>query len=123
MLFTDESMVRKSQPGTCRVLQKKGERCHPRTIETSTGRMQVGAMVWAGFMGRRKGPLLHLGGGRINTLRYVEMVETHVLEWFRRQEGAHCLHDNATVHTSRQARAAFREFGIEPIGWPARLRT
>jgi hypothetical protein len=57
----------------------------------------------------------------MNSVRYMEVLRSHLLPWMLRFGAAKFLQDGAPCHTSKKVRAFLKESNISVMDWPGNL--
>ena len=73
------------------VWRTAGERFHPDCIRPSFKSGRTSVMFWGCFIGLKLGPLVSFPQGSINSSKYCEVLEEHLLPFLgKRRKGDHC---------------------------------
>lgn len=120
--WSDESSVEVRGSGTrvTRVWRTKGERFHEDCIAPSfkSGRQSV--MMWGCFIGTKLGPLALCPEGKMNAIKYCEVLEKNLLGfWEKIDKDAILMEDGCPIHRAKYSQAWRRENGISTMDWPA----
>jgi transposase len=120
VMFSDESTFRCLRATRCRVRRPAGsDRFHSRyTVKTVKHPESV--MAWGCFAGSgRRGGIYFLPKNEtMNSERYQEVLEKHLLSWMERYGSTHFLHDGAPCHASKKIKAFLKEKPFEVMDWP-----
>lgn len=78
-------------------------------------------MIWAAFSAFGKSSLAFIDK-RINSAGYQQILESHLLPYFRRFRSANLtfMHDNASVHASASTKKWLNDNKIPLLDWPSR---
>lgn len=121
VLWTDETSVEVQGTGSKRVMvwRKPGERFEQNCLTPSfkSGRMTV--MMWGCFIGKKLGPIALFPEGRIDSKRYCEILEEHLLPFLSKlPKGVIFAQDNAPIHASKYTTLWLEKNGIDAMTWP-----
>jgi len=121
VLFSDESKFnRLGSDGRQYVRRRNGEEFKPRcTVPTLQGG-GGSVMVWGVISVYGPGPLVRLNG-RINSGKYIKMLEVHFMDYFVNFPNEECIfmQDNAPIHTARNVKNFLQERNVPCMDWPA----
>ena len=121
VMFSDECKFnRLGSDGRQYVRRYKGEEFKPRcTVSTLQGG-GGSVMVWGVISVYGPGPLVRLEG-RVNSGKYLQMLEQHFIDYFESLPNEDCIfmQDNAPIHTARNVKNFLRERNIPCLNLPA----
>jgi transposase len=113
VVFSDETSVELDR---CKV-----RRWHPRGKRPTVGKTKHSRkiMFWSAISARGRAPLYAISG-TVNSDRYIELLETALLPWFRENCGAAYLfqQDNAPAHVSKKTLRFLHSSDIQVLEWP-----
>jgi transposase/predicted transcriptional regulator len=114
VIFSDETSIELDR---C-----KTRRWHPKGKRPKVGKTKFSRkiMFWSAIGANCKAPLIVLKG-TVNTDKYIELLESHFLPWFR--ENCPATHtfqqDNAPAHKSKRSIAFINDQNLKLLDWPA----
>lgn len=121
VLFSDECKFnRLGSDGKQYVRRKNGEEFKPMcTVSTLQGG-GGSVMVWGIISVHGPGPLARLNG-KINSGKYIKMLEDHFMDYFVNLQDKNCIfmQDNAPIHTARNVKKFLQERDVPCLDWPA----
>ena len=121
VLWTDETSVEVQGTGSKRVMvwRKPGERFKQACLAPSFKSGRVSVMMWGCFVGKHLGPIVLFPKGKINSKRYCELLEEHLLPFLSTlPKNTIFVQDNAPIHTSKYTKLWMEENGIDALTWP-----
>lgn len=124
IIWSDECSIEMGQNSkVIRCWRKSEEKWNPECLRPTFRSGRQTAMVWGCFVRGRLGPLVILPKGQLNGGNYVNILESHFLDFWQEvsEELGYVLfqEDNAPIHTSRIAKTWRAAMGIDCLQWPA----
>ena len=120
VLFSDESKFnRLGSDGRQYVRRRKNEEFNPRcTVSTLQGG-GGSVMVWGAISAHGPGLLVRLDG-RINSIKYIDMLGTHFVAYFddNLEDNPIVMQDNVPVHTAGNIKKFLQGHNIPCLDWP-----
>ena len=102
------------------VRRLKSERFHPFCLAPSFKSGRKNVMMWGCFQGNKLGPLALCPEGRIDAIKYCQVLEEHLLPfWNSLDKDSVFMDDGAPCHTAKYSKKWKADHGICPIDWPA----
>lgn len=120
--WSDESSIEVQGTGTRRVTVRRleGERYLPECLAPSfkSGRQTI--MVWGCTHGNRLGPLALCPEGKMDAIKYCNVLEEHLLPfWNSLDNDSIFMDDGAPCHTAKYSKKWKADHGICSMDWPA----
>ena len=117
VLFTDETPIHLIQGNQRRYVRRQAGQALQQGFTRPTVHRGGGRMVWGAFSGNGL-RILHTIEGTINTERYIQILQQHVIPLNLPGRNMVFQQDNATPHKSRRTLNFIEENGIELLSWP-----
>ena len=76
-------------------------------------------MMWGCFQGNKLGPLALCPKGRMNSTKYCNILQEHLLPfWDTLDDGSILMQDGAPPHSSKYTKKWQKEHGVDAMCWP-----
>jgi len=125
IIWSDESSVELGFSSRhTKVWRMKGERYEPYCLASNRRSGRISVMFWSCFWQNELGPLVALPKGRIDSIKYCEILEEHLFPFYTTVkevlgEEPVFMDDNCRVHESKTTKDFKETLGIQTLDWPA----
>jgi hypothetical protein len=120
VMFSDESTFRCLRAVRSRVRRPTGSDRFDSRYTVKTVKHPDSVMVWGCFAGNGgRGGIYFLPKNQtMNLVRYLEVLQDHLLDWMDRYGCTHFLQDGAPCHASKATKAFLNQQNFKIMDWP-----
>lgn len=125
VIWTDESTIELGLSSRkVKVWRNEGERYKANCLAPNKRSGRISVMFWGCFWQNELGPLVALPKGRIDSIKYGEILEEYIFPFYMAVQAVlgdepWLMEDNCRVHTSVASTALKDELGIQTLEWPS----
>jgi len=120
VMFSDESTFKLINPRAQRVRRPAGVNRYKQRYVVVNVKHPPSVMIWGCFCGIGGRGSLYLLPPKttMNSVRYMEVLRSHLLPWMARLGATKFLQDGAPCHTAKKVKAFLKEKNVSVMDWP-----